>query len=177
MEVLTIVALLVAVIIGGALIPLALGAAGLLGSYLEQGGVALFLGLSSAFGKLNSFELIGLLLFALMGIFFAVAPIRYYLVHIAIYWLSCLRGRLTMGFVGASAIFGAVSGIIFVLRALEYGERVPRAPVTLLGFPYAIILLGLSLLGGQLLIKAVFGMNRLARDEAMAGENGNVGKI
>ncbi len=126
MDVVIVVALLILMIIAGAPIFLALGAAGLLGLYLEQGGLALFFAPTSAFGQLNSFELIALPLFILMGNFLAATPIGSYLFHAAVCWLSWLRGGLAIASVGASALFGAVSGVSIAGVAAVGGIAVPE---------------------------------------------------
>lgn len=113
-------------IIAGAPIFLALGAAGLLGLYMEQGSLALFFAPTSAFGQLNSFELIALPLFILMGNFLAATPIGSYLFHAAVCWLSWLRGGLAIASVGASALFGAVSGVSIAGVAAVGGIAVPE---------------------------------------------------
>jgi len=126
MEVAIVVVLLLAMIVAGAPIFLALGAAGLLGLYLERGGLALFFAPTSAFGQLNSFELIALPLFILMGNFLAATPIGSYLFHAAVCWLSWLRGGLAIASVGASALFGAVSGVSIAGVAAVGGIAVPE---------------------------------------------------
>jgi len=113
-------------IVAGAPIFLALGAAGLLGLYMEQGSLALFFAPTSAFGQLNSFELIALPLFILMGNFLAATPIGSYLFHAAVCWLSWLRGGLAIASVGASALFGAVSGVSIAGVAAVGGIAVPE---------------------------------------------------
>jgi tripartite ATP-independent transporter DctM subunit len=126
MDVVVVVVLLLAMIVAGAPIFLALGAAGLLGLYLERGGLALFFAPTSAFGQLNSFELIALPLFILMGNFLAATPIGTYLFHAAVCWLSWLRGGLAIASVGASALFGAVSGVSIAGVAAVGGIAVPE---------------------------------------------------
>ena len=126
MDVVLVVFLLLAMIVAGAPIFLALGAAGLLGLYMEQGSLALFFAPTSAFGQLNSFELIALPLFILMGNFLAATPIGSYLFHAAVCWLSWLRGGLAIASVGASALFGAVSGVSIAGVAAVGGIAVPE---------------------------------------------------
>lgn len=126
MDVIIVVALLIVMIVAGAPIFLALGAAGLLGLYMEQGSLALFFAPTSAFGQLNSFELIALPLFILMGNFLAATPIGSFLFHAAVCWLSWLRGGLAIASVGASALFGAVSGVSIAGVAAVGGIAVPE---------------------------------------------------
>jgi C4-dicarboxylate transporter, DctM subunit len=95
----------------GAPIFLALGASGLLGLYMARGSIAFFFAPSSFFGQLNSFELIALPLFILMGNLLGATPVGKRLFHAASLWLQWLRGGLAIATVGASAIFGAVSGV------------------------------------------------------------------
>ena len=95
----------------GAPIFLALGASGLVGLYMARGSLAFFFAPTSFFGQLNSFELIALPLFILMGNLLAATPVGANLFRAAALWLQWLRGGLAIATVGASAIFGAVSGV------------------------------------------------------------------
>ncbi|WP_206454563.1 TRAP transporter large permease [Aurantimonas marina] len=106
-----VVVILLALIAIGAPIFLALGAAGLTGLYMARGSMAFFFGPTSLFGQLNSFELLALPLFVLMGNFLAATPVGKNLFHAAVLWLQWLRGGLAIATVGASAVFGAVSGV------------------------------------------------------------------
>ncbi|MEF2549761.1 TRAP transporter large permease subunit [Aurantimonas sp. A2-1-M11] len=106
-----VVVILLALIAIGAPIFLALGAAGLTGLYMARGSMAFFFGPTSLFGQLNSFELLALPLFVLMGNFLAATPVGKNLFHAAVVWLQWLRGGLAIATVGASAVFGAVSGV------------------------------------------------------------------
>ncbi|MFC4353006.1 TRAP transporter large permease [Fodinicurvata halophila] len=106
-----VVIVLLALIAIGAPIFLALGAAGLAGLYMARGSMAFFFGPTSIFGQLNSFELIALPLFILMGSFLSVTPVGRNLFHAVVVWLNWLRGSLAISTVGASALFGAVSGV------------------------------------------------------------------
>lgn len=107
-----IVVLVLLALIGiGAPIFLALGAAGLTGLFMARGTLAFFFAPTSFFGQLNSFELIALPLFILMGNFLAATPVGANLFRAAALWLQWLRGGLAIATVGASAIFGAVSGV------------------------------------------------------------------
>ena len=110
-EPLIVVAALIGMIGLGAPIFLALGASGLLGLYMARGSLAFFFAPTSFFGQLNSFELIALPLFILMGNFLGATPVGKNLFHAAALWLSWLRGGLAISTVGASAVFGAVSGV------------------------------------------------------------------
>lgn len=110
-EPLIVVATLIALIGFGAPIFLALGASGLLGLYMARGSLAFFFAPTSFFGQLNSFELIALPLFILMGNFLGATPVGQNLFRAAALWLQWLRGGLAIATVGASAIFGAVSGV------------------------------------------------------------------
>ncbi|MEO1949906.1 MULTISPECIES: TRAP transporter large permease subunit [unclassified Thioclava] len=95
----------------GAPIFLALGASGLLGLWMARGSLAFFFAPTSFFGQLNSFELIALPLFILMGNLLGATPVGKNLFRAAALWLQWLRGGLAIATVGASAIFGAVSGV------------------------------------------------------------------
>jgi tripartite ATP-independent transporter DctM subunit len=106
-----VVVILLALIGIGAPIFLALGAAGLTGLYMARGSLAFFFAPTSFFGQLNSFELIALPLFILMGNFLGATPVGANLFRAAALWLQWLRGGLAIATVGASAIFGAVSGV------------------------------------------------------------------
>lgn len=110
-EPLIVVVILLALIGAGAPIFLALGASGLAGLYMARGGMAFFFAPTSFFGQLNSFELIALPLFILMGNLLAATPVGQNLFRAAALWLQWLRGGLAIATVGASAIFGAVSGV------------------------------------------------------------------
>ncbi|HDZ74278.1 MAG TPA: TRAP transporter large permease [Aurantimonas coralicida] len=110
-EPIIVVVILLALIAIGAPIFLALGAAGLTGLYMARGSMAFFFGPTSLFGQLNSFELLALPLFVLMGNFLAATPVGKNLFHAAVVWLQWLRGGLAIATVGASAVFGAVSGV------------------------------------------------------------------
>ncbi len=106
-----VVVILLALIGFGAPIFLALGAAGLTGLYMARGSMAFFFAPTSFFGQLNSFELIALPLFILMGNILGATPVGANLFRVASLWLQWLRGGLAIATVGASAIFGAVSGV------------------------------------------------------------------
>lgn len=95
----------------GAPIFLALGAAGMLGLYMARGAMALFFGPTSLFAQLNSFELLALPLFVLMGNFLSATPVGENLYRAAALWFSRIRGGLAVATVGASTMFGAVSGV------------------------------------------------------------------
>ncbi len=108
---LVVVAVLLVLIGFGAPIFLALGASGLVGLYMARGSMAFFFAPTSFFGQLNSFELIALPLFILMGNLLAATPVGKNLFHAAALWLQWLRGGLAISTVGASAVFGAISGV------------------------------------------------------------------
>ena len=110
-EPLVVVVALLGLIALGAPIFLALGASGLLGLYMARGPMAFFFAPTSFFGQLNSFELIALPLFILMGNLLGATPIGANLFRAAAAWLQWLRGGLAIATVGASALFGAVSGV------------------------------------------------------------------
>ncbi|TRW95302.1 TRAP transporter large permease [Paracoccus sp. M683] len=95
----------------GAPIFLALGAAGLVGLYMARGAIALFFGPTSLFAQLNSFELLALPLFVLMGNFLSATPVGENLYRAAALWFNRVRGGLAVATVGASTVFGAVSGV------------------------------------------------------------------
>lgn len=102
---------LLGMIVLGFPIFLSLGLSGLLGLYLANGSMALFFAPTSLFGQLNSFELIALPLFILMGNLLGATPVGSNLFNAAVRWLNWLRGGLAIASVGASAMFGAVSGV------------------------------------------------------------------
>lgn len=106
-----VVFMLLALIGLGAPIFLALGASGLLGLWMARGPMAFFFAPTSFFGQLNAFELIALPLFILMGNILGATPVGKNLFTAAALWLKWLRGGLAIATVGASALFGAVSGV------------------------------------------------------------------
>jgi len=106
-----VVVVLLTLIAIGAPIFLALGAAGLTGLFMARGSLAFAFAPSSFFSQLDSFELIALPLFILMGNFLAATPVGANLFRAAAIWLQWLRGGLAIATVGASAIFGAISGV------------------------------------------------------------------
>lgn len=110
-EPLFVLVILLGLIFLGAPIFLALGAAGLTGLWMARGPIALFFGPTSLFAQLNSFELLALPLFVLMGNFLSVTPVGANLYRAAALWLNRLRGGLAIATVGASTMFGAVSGV------------------------------------------------------------------
>ncbi|MGY0399323.1 MAG: TRAP transporter large permease [Ostreibacterium sp.] len=111
LEPLITIIILLSLIAIGAPIFLALGTAGLAGLFMAKGSIAFFYGPSSLFSQLNSFELLALPLFVLMGNFLAATPVGQHLFHAAKVWLSWLRGGLAIATVGASTLFGAISGV------------------------------------------------------------------
>lgn len=111
MEPVVVILALLAMIAFGFPIFLALGLSGLLGFYMAKGPLAFFFAPSSLFGQLNSFELIALPLFILMGNLLGATPVGSSLFQAATRWLNWLRGSLAISSVGASAMFGAVSGV------------------------------------------------------------------
>lgn len=121
-----VIALLLGLIAIGAPIFLALGASGLLGLYMARGSLAFFFGPTSLFGQLNSFELLALPLFVLMGNFLAATPVGTNLFRAAVVWLHWLRGSLAIATVGASAVFGAVSGVSIAGVAAVGSIAVPQ---------------------------------------------------
>ena len=125
-EPIVVVLVLLGLIALGAPIFLALGAAGLIGLYMARGSMAFFFGPTSLFGQLNSFELLALPLFVLMGNFLAATPVGKNLFHAAVVWLQWLRGGLAIATVGASAVFGAVSGVSIAGVAAVGSIAVPQ---------------------------------------------------
>ncbi|WAP68204.1 TRAP transporter large permease [Jiella pelagia] len=121
-----VVVVMLALIAIGAPIFLALGAAGLTGLYMTRGSMAFFFGPTSLFGQLNSFELLALPLFVLMGNFLAATPVGANLFKAAVIWLQWLRGGLAIATVGASAVFGAVSGVSIAGVAAVGSIAVPQ---------------------------------------------------
>lgn len=105
---------------------LALGVAGLIGLYLARGSLAFFFAPSSLFGQLNGFELIALPLFIMMGNFLGATPVGASLFQAAVRWLNWLRGSLAISSVGASAMFGAVSGVSLAGVAAVGSIAVPQ---------------------------------------------------
>jgi C4-dicarboxylate transporter DctM subunit len=117
---------LLLLIFSGLHIYLALGVSGALGLLLTKGWTALALAPTSFFGQLNSFEMIALPLFILMGHVLAKTPIGRDLFHAASRWLSWLPGGLAIASVGACTIFGAVSGVSIAGVAAVGGLAVPE---------------------------------------------------
>lgn len=111
MDIVVSLALLLSLLFIGTPIFVALGASGLIGLYLGKGPIALSLIPSSVIGQLNSFELIAIPLFILMGNLLAATPIGTILFEGALRWLGRLRGSLAICSVGACTIFGAISGV------------------------------------------------------------------
>ncbi|GGX90084.1 hypothetical protein GCM10007160_16940 [Litchfieldella qijiaojingensis] len=126
MEPVFVVIALVGMIGLGMPIFLALGVAGLIGLYLARGSLAFFFAPSSLFGQLNGFELIALPLFILMGNFLGATPVGSSLFQAAVRWLNWLRGSLAISSVGASAMFGAVSGVSLAGVAAVGSIAVPQ---------------------------------------------------
>ncbi|MCQ0986968.1 TRAP transporter large permease [Jiella marina] len=125
-EPIIVVVILLGLIALGAPIFLALGAAGLTGLYMARGAMAFFFGPTSIFGQLNSFELLALPLFVLMGNFLAATPVGANLFRAAVIWLQWLRGGLAIATVNASAVFGAVSGVSIAGVAAVGSIAVPQ---------------------------------------------------
>ncbi|MGR4068949.1 TRAP transporter large permease [Halomonas sp. LR3S48] len=117
---------LVGLIVIGFPIFLALGLSGLIGLYMARGSLAFFFAPSSLFGQLNAFELIALPLFILMGNFLGATPVGSSLFTAAVRWLNWLRGSLAISSVGASAMFGAVSGVSLAGVAAVGSIAVPQ---------------------------------------------------
>ncbi|MEM5787731.1 MAG: TRAP transporter large permease subunit, partial [Syntrophobacteraceae bacterium] len=90
---------------------MALGISGIVGLFLSKGGAILGLAVTSFYGQLNSFEMIALPLFILMGQVLSKTPIGRDLFEVAAKWLMWLPGGLAIASVGACTIFGAVSGV------------------------------------------------------------------
>jgi tripartite ATP-independent transporter DctM subunit len=126
MDPVIVVVLLIGLIAFGAPIFLALGLSGLLGLYMARGSLAFFFAPSSLFGQLNAFELIALPLFILMGNFLGATPVGSSLFTAAVRWLNWLRGSLAISSVGASAMFGAVSGVSLAGVAAVGSIAVPQ---------------------------------------------------
>lgn len=125
-EPIIVVIILLTMIVIGFPIFIALGVAGLTGLYMAKGTIALFFAPSSLFGQLNSFELIALPLFILMGSFLGATPVGASLFKAAVCWLNWLRGSLAISSVGASAMFGAVSGVSIAGVAAIGSVAVPQ---------------------------------------------------
>ena len=109
---------------------LALGGAGAIGLFLAKGPIALALATTSFFGQLNSFEMIALPLFILMGHVLSKTPIGKDLFEVASKWLNRLPGGLAIASVGACTLFGAVSGVsiagVAAVGSLAVPEMVQR---------------------------------------------------
>lgn len=121
-----VIAILLLLIGVGMPIFLALGLAGLLGLFLEGGMTAISLAPSSFFGQLDSFELMALLLFVLMGDLLSNTPVGENLFNVAVRWLGWLRGGLAIATVGTSTMFGAVSGVSIAGVAAVGSIAVPQ---------------------------------------------------
>jgi tripartite ATP-independent transporter DctM subunit len=125
-EALLVSTLLLALILAGVNIFVALGLSGALGLLLSRGVNALALLPTSFFGQLNSFEMIALPLFILMGHVLAKTPIGRDLFFAASRWLSWLPGGLAIASIGACTVFGAVSGVSIAGVAAVGGLAVPE---------------------------------------------------
>jgi len=86
------VAVLVLLIFMGVQIFVALGVSGTLGLWITRGSHVPALAPTSFFGKLNSFEMIAVPLFILMGNVLAKTPIGRDMFYAAFSWLSGLSG-------------------------------------------------------------------------------------
>lgn len=126
MDPIVVMVALIAMIAAGFPIFLSLGLSGLIGLYMARGSMAFFFAPSSLFGQLNSFELIALPLFILMGNFLGATPVGANLFQAAVRWLNWLRGSLAISSVGASAMFGAVSGVSLAGVAAVGSIAVPQ---------------------------------------------------
>ena len=109
---------------------MALGIAGVLGLFLSKGTALLGLAATSFFGQLNSFELIALPLFILMGQTLTKTPIGKDLFETATKWLTWIPGGLAIASVGACTVFGAVSGVsiagVAAIGSLAVPEMIAR---------------------------------------------------
>ena len=126
MDPVIVLVVLVVLITIGFPIFLALGLSGLVGLYMARGSLAFFFAPSSLFGQLNAFELIALPLFILMGNLLGATPVGSSLFTAAVRWLNWLRGSLAISSVGASAMFGAVSGVSLAGVAAVGSIAVPQ---------------------------------------------------
>ncbi|WP_111412480.1 TRAP transporter large permease [Billgrantia lactosivorans] len=126
METALVILALVAMIGLGVPIFLSLGVAGLIGLYTARGSLAFFFAPSSLFGQLNVFEMVALPLFILMGSLLGATPVGANLFQAAVRWLNWLRGSLAISSVGASAMFGAVSGVSLAGVAAVGSIAVPQ---------------------------------------------------
>lgn len=118
--------LLFVLIFLGVQIFVALGVAGMTGILIAHGMGVIALAPTSFFGQLNSFEMIALPLFILMGHVLAKTPIGRDLFYAATRWLSWLPGGLAIASVGACTVFGAVSGVSIAGVAAVGGLAVPE---------------------------------------------------
>ncbi|WP_104201944.1 TRAP transporter large permease [Billgrantia saliphila] len=126
MDPLLVVLALIAMIGLGVPIFLSLGVAGLIGLYMARGSLAFFFAPTSLFGQLNVFEMVALPLFILMGSLLGATPVGANLFQAAVRWLNWLRGSLAISSVGASAMFGAVSGVSLAGVAAVGSIAVPQ---------------------------------------------------
>ncbi|MGB3222274.1 MAG: TRAP transporter large permease subunit [Desulforhopalus sp.] len=120
------VSLLFIMIFLGVQIFIALGISGIVGLWIGRGPEVLSLAPTSFFGQLNSFEMIALPLFILMGHVLAKTPIGRDLFYAASRWLNWLPGGLAIASVGACTVFGAVSGVSIAGVAAVGGLAVPE---------------------------------------------------
>jgi tripartite ATP-independent transporter DctM subunit len=104
----------------------ALGVAGVLGLWLARGTDMLALAPTSLFGQLNSFEMIAVPLFILMGNVLTKTPIGRDLFYAASRWMNWLPGGLAIASVGACTVFGAVSGVSIAGVAAVGGLAIPE---------------------------------------------------
>ncbi len=109
---------------------MALGLSGVFGLFMSKGAAILGLAVTSFYGQLNSFEMIALPLFILMGQVLSKTPIGRDLFEAASKWLMWLPGGLAIASVGACTIFGAVSGVsiagVAAIGSLAVPEMVNR---------------------------------------------------
>ncbi len=126
MDPVLVVLALIAMIGLGVPIFLSLGVAGLIGLYMARGTLAFFFAPTSLFGQLNVFEMVALPLFILMGSLLGATPVGANLFQAAVRWLNWLRGSLAISSVGASAMFGAVSGVSLAGVAAVGSIAVPQ---------------------------------------------------
>jgi len=90
---------------------ISLGLSGITGIYLIMGTRGLFQLPSSIFSQLNSFILVAIPLFILMGELIFVTGIGRDMFHISSKWLNDVPGGLAIATIYSSALFGAMCGV------------------------------------------------------------------
>lgn len=106
-----VLAILIVLMVLGAPIFISLGVSGLVGFYLVMGARSLFQLPSSIFVQLNSFILVAIPLYVLMGELIFATGIGHDIFDAFSKWLNKVPGGLAVASIYSSAVFGAMSGV------------------------------------------------------------------